>query len=99
MRKLLTPQAASRTPHAARWREVVAGGSAVLLLALAGVALARLLPASGEFSPFGLEFRQQDQLRGDTDSVKLNPGVRSAGQVFRSDHADLSSVAVQLGKY
>src|SRR5437870_5140494 len=100
MRHYLTPHSALRTQLSGlRWPAIAAGGAAILLLALAAVALARLLPASGEFSPFGLEFRQQDQLRGGSDSAKLNPGAHSVGQVFRSEHADLSSVAVQLSSY
>src|SRR5438309_1509507 len=100
MRNRLAPHSALRTPHSAlRWPAIAAAGAGVLLLGLVVVALARLIPGSGEFSPFGLEFRQQDQLRGGGDTAKLSPGARSVGQGFRSPHANLSSVAVQLGSY
>ncbi|MGI8587360.1 MAG: hypothetical protein ACR2M0_06665 [Chloroflexia bacterium] len=69
------------------------------VLVLGGVALLVLLglarrPDGGPL--LGIEFRQQDQLRISRDSAAAYPDARSIGQSFRSDHANLSSVAVQL---
>jgi len=79
-------------------RGVVLLAGLVLLLG-AGLVLGTLAAIAGGQVPLGIEFRQWDQLRIGADSASLAPAAHSVGQTFRSEHANLSTIAVQLKEF
>ncbi len=80
-------------------RRPAAALAALGLLVAGVVALSGILPDPRTFDPAAVEFRGQDQLRVSTNSAAESAGAHSLGQSFRADHANLSSIALQLAAY
>ncbi|HUS16397.1 MAG TPA: hypothetical protein VM536_15475, partial [Chloroflexia bacterium] len=74
-------------------RRAVAAAFTTAAVLLAGGALWGAVTGT---TPLSSEIRQRDQSRGGTDTAAVAPAAQAISQDFRSEHAHLSSVAVQL---